>query len=201
MYELYTLENRLLKSYDDRALLIEVLKLLPKGKTKVLIKEFDMFILSEDYVILPRVIGKFKPYYEFLSNFFEHPIHYRGLLFMSNEAAFQAQKDLSKSNLFCMLSPGSAKHLGKSRKDIKLRDNWNTIKYGIMYEIVKEKFTSNNLMKKLLLLTGDSKLVEGNTWSDYDWGVCNGTGKNNLGIILMRVREDIAISEERDVLL
>jgi hypothetical protein len=32
-------------------------------------------------------------------------------------------------------------------------------------------------------------LIEGNTWGDTFWGVCNGVGENNLGKTLMNVRE------------
>ena len=43
----------------------------------------------------------------------------------------------------------------------------------------------------LLLATGDAKIVEGNTWGDVFWGVCNGVGENHLGEILMKVRQDL----------
>ena len=34
-------------------------------------------------------------------------------------------------------------------------------------------------------------IVEGNTWGDVFWGVCNGIGENHLGNILMDVRDEI----------
>ena len=44
--------------------------------------------------------------------------------------------------------------------------------------------------------TGDAELIEGNTWHDNYWGVCscskcNGRGKNRLGKLLMKVREEL----------
>ncbi len=33
---------------------------------------------------------------------------------------------------------------------------------------------------------------ETNTWHDTYWGVCNGVGKNMLGIQLMRVRAELS---------
>lgn len=200
MYDLYSLDGRLLKSFEDRDVFVEVLKLIPPKKTKVLIKELDMFIATEDYLDNPKTIASFDEIYDFLSNFYTQPFEYNGLTFMNSEAAFQAQKDLSKSQMFCTLKAGDAKHLGKDKKQIHLRKDWGTIKYQIMYEVVKAKFTSSTLMKKLLLLTGDSKLVEGNTWGDTTWGVCKGIGKNYLGKILMRVRKEIALEEGRDFL-
>jgi len=47
-----------------------------------------------------------------------------------------------------------------------------------------------------LLATGDVELIEGNTWHDTEWGVCNGIGKNKLGKILMRIREILKNREQ-----
>ena len=33
--------------------------------------------------------------------------------------------------------------------------------------------------------------IEGNTWNDTFWGVCNGQGQNWLGKILMLVRSEL----------
>ena len=72
-----------------------------------------------------------------------------------------------------------------------LRDDWEAVKIQIMYQIVYAKFSQNPLLKQKLLDTGDAYLQEGNTWYDTFWGVCNGVGQNNLGYILMRVREEL----------
>lgn len=42
-----------------------------------------------------------------------------------------------------------------------------------------------------LLATRDRMLIEGNDWGDTFWGMVDGEGENNLGKILMRVREEI----------
>ena len=65
-----------------------------------------------------------------------------------------------------------------------------------MYEILVEKFTIPELKEKLLA-TGDEYLEEGNYWHDNYWGNCHCekcadiTGQNKLGILLMKIREDI----------
>ena len=61
----------------------------------------------------------------------------------------------------------------------------------IMYNICKAKFTQNETLKTKLLKTGDAMLIEGNTWGDRIWGQVNGVGENNLGKILMRIREEL----------
>ena len=50
------------------------------------------------------------------------------------------------------------------------------------------KFLNPDLREKLVA-TGDAELIEGNHWNDTCWGVCKGIGQNNLGKILMEVRD------------
>jgi predicted NAD-dependent protein-ADP-ribosyltransferase YbiA (DUF1768 family) len=57
-----------------------------------------------------------------------------------------------------------------------------------MEDILMRKFAHLEL-RGLLLATGDAHLEEGNWWGDYFWGVCKGKGENNLGKILMKVRD------------
>ena len=59
-----------------------------------------------------------------------------------------------------------------------------------MEEALRIKF-SNPKLRKALLDTGDEYLEEGNTWGDQYWGVCNGVGKNKLGKLLMKIRQEI----------
>ena len=68
-----------------------------------------------------------------------------------------------------------------------------------MKNICLAKFLQNPDLKEKLLSTGDAELVEGNTWNDTFWGVNSRTGKgdNNLGKILMNVRQTMHLIEER----
>ena len=136
------------------------------------------------------MINSFDGKYAFLSNYYDNPVTYNGLTYLNNEAAFHAQKtlDLEERKLFTTLQPGKAKRLGRK---IKLRSDWEDVKVNIMYEICKCKFTQNNILRQMLIDTGDKILVEGNYWNDTFWGVCNGVGENNLGIILMKIRGEI----------
>ena len=54
------------------------------------------------------------------------------------------------------------------------------------------QLTQEDLAEKLLA-TGDEELVEGNDWNDRIWGKVNGQGENRLGIILMKVREELRL--------
>lgn len=129
--------------------------------------------------------------YRFLSNFFPGEVEYEGLVYPSVEHAYQAAKtlNLEERNQFLTVTPGQAKRLGKQLKN---RDDWDSVKVSIMTELVRKKFKIEHLREQLLA-TGNRYLIEGNTWGDTFWGVCNGNGKNMLGIILMQIRAEIVL--------
>jgi ribA/ribD-fused uncharacterized protein len=76
----------------------------------------------------------------------------------------------------------------KFGRKVKLRDDWNDVRLQIMGEVVLTKFVVNKDLRDKLIATGQRELIEGNTWHDTFWGVCNGKGGNHLGKILMEVR-------------
>lgn len=133
-------------------------------------------------------IESFREEYYYLSNFYECSVTYNGLTYRNSEAAFQAQKDISRSQEFTSLSAGSAKRLGKQ---VNLRSDWEKVKVDLMEEILRAKFTQNHDLREQLLSTGDRHLVEGNTWNDRFWGVCKGKGENHLGKLLMKIRSEL----------
>ncbi len=137
-----------------------------------------------------KEIKGFRGQYNFLSNFSSYKVTYKGITYNNNESAFQAQKteDDNVKKEFVSLPPVKAKSKGRR---VKLRSDWEKVKDNIMYEIVLAKFQQNEDIKQILLATGDAYLEETNTWKDKYWGVCNGEGKNMLGKILMRVRQEL----------
>ena len=108
----------------------------------------------------------------------------------SSEAAFQAQKTLDPEHrkAFTSLTASEAKRKGKK---LNLRPDWEGIKYDIMYEVCKAKFTQHPDLAQKLLDTGNEMLVEGNNWGDKIWGQVKGEGKKLLGQILMRIRDEL----------
>ena len=122
---------------------------------------------------------------------------FSGIVYTTSEHAYQAAKTLddnAKMNISVIGSPGDAKKYGKS---VRLRVDWDDVKLEIMTAIVREKFMQNPSLKEKLLATADLELIEGNTWGDTYWGVCNDVGENHLGIILMELRESLnTITEE-----
>lgn len=141
---------------------------------------------------MDKAITIFKGDYFFLSNFYVAPVVYQGIRFENNEAAFQAAKCPERMRDFCGLNPQRAKRLGRR---VELRPDWEAVKYDVMYQVCKAKFTQNPDLRNKLLATGDAELVEGNTWGDQVWGVCKGVGENNLGKTLMLVRSELRAKE------
>ena len=137
-------------------------------------------------------IQRFRDEYGFLSNFYESSVKWEGLTYPNAEAAFQAAKVLTEEERlpFTVLQPGKAKRMGRR---VPLRQDWERVKFAIMESIVRAKFTQNADLAAKLLATGDTELVEGNTWGDTCWGVDlrTGKGENHLGKALMKVRSEL----------
>ena len=87
-------------------------------------------------------IDSFSGQYRFLSNFFPANFTWRGLAWTSSECAYQAAKSLNPNDWLQAqsMTPGQAKRFGKT---VTMRPDWEQIKFCIMAEICKEKFTQN----------------------------------------------------------
>lgn len=137
-----------------------------------------------------RLINDFHGRYLFLSNFYPCRIEWNGLVFPSTEHAYQACKSLDPADwaLFTdsRIKPGQAKKIAKR---LPLRSDWEQIKISVMEAVLRIKFSDPQL-RALLILTYPQELVEGNWWGDRFWGVCDGVGENNLGKLLMKIRDE-----------
>jgi N-glycosidase YbiA len=131
--------------------------------------------------------------YGSFSNFSPHPIRLKGKVWPTSEHYFQAQKFAGTPDEEVVRqakSPMIAARMGRSRKR-PLRNDWESAKDAIMHEAVLAKFTQHADLRDLLLGTGDAEIVE-HTQNDAYWGDGgDGSGKNRLGQILMRVREEL----------
>jgi ribA/ribD-fused uncharacterized protein len=137
------------------------------------------------------MIDSFKGENRFLSNFWPAEVQLLGMKFPTVEHAYVAAKttDLEKrAEIQKVSTAGQVKRLGRT---LTLREDWDEIKLSVMEDLVRQKFQHPELAA-LLLATGDQELVEGNTWGDTFWGVCFDVGCNHLGLILMKVRDELA---------
>lgn len=147
------------------------------------------------------MIDSFRGDYTFLSNFYPCYIKYNHITYPSVEHFYVAMKfsddqlinghEYNKQKFREMIShiesPGMAKKIGQK----VILKNWDSKKLLIMEWAIRQKFKDEKL-KALLLSTGDKKLIEGNKWNDTFWGVCDNKGKNHLGKILMKVRDELS---------
>ena len=141
-------------------------------------------------------ITNFRGEYSFLSNFFltRRPIVYDRKEYRTSEHLFQAIKTTDpewREKVRLAATAGDAKKLGYQ---VPLRADWEARKIEAMRLCLKLKFADPVLRVKLMN-TGTALLVEGNTWKDYFWGVCDGRGENWLGKLLMELRESFFAEE------
>jgi ribA/ribD-fused uncharacterized protein len=136
------------------------------------------------------MISEFQGQYRFLSNFWPAVVQLDGVYYPSVEHAYQASKSNQASwRLYIgeADSPGLAKRRAREIPKEYQNSDWMSMRQEIMFDLLKQKFASGKLRDQLLA-TGDEELVEGNTWGDTFWGMCNGKGENHLGRMLMKIR-------------
>lgn len=141
--------------------------------------------MANAFLITPDDISDFRDVrYEFLSNMYSTPVVIEGIEFECAEAAFQAHKVTEPELImkFVGLNGYEAKRLGRK---VPLRYDWPQVKLQVMANVLAAKFQPGTELTYKLLNTGNRRLIEGNTWNDVYWGVCNGKGQNWLGRLLM----------------
>ena len=131
-------------------------------------------------------ILEFSGEYRWLSNFYPCVVELDGVQYPSTENAYQAAKTLiiRERKDFPNVSAAHSKKMGKL---VTKRKDWDSVKLSVMQDLLWQKFTQDRF-KELLLKTGNTKIIEGNTWGDVYWGVCDGKGKNHLGVSIMKIR-------------
>jgi ribA/ribD-fused uncharacterized protein len=134
-----------------------------------------------------------------LSNFARYPITVEGKRYPTSEHYFQAMKFAGKGyaeEIRRARTPGRAARLGRTRGK-GLRREWESVKVEVMLTALRAKFTQHPELAELLLGTGEATLVEHTTRDAY-WGDGgDGSGKNWLGRLLMRVRDELRSGELR----
>lgn len=147
-------------------------------------------------------IESFHDEYRFLSNFWPVLLEYEGIVYPTIEHAFQAAKTLDNNQRTEMSQMNTADAAKRFGRQVTLRPDWEQVKFSVMRQLVAKKFMVTNELGQKLIATGDAVLIDGNNWGDVIWGVCNGEGKNMLGVILMERRnqlKELAKNENKGV--
>jgi hypothetical protein len=144
------------------------------------------------------MIDQFRGKYRWLSNFHECKIDHLGLIYPTTEHAYQAAKRWDDEefhrHIQSLKTPREAMIYGRSLPITT--PHWHELtKFNVMWDVNFYKFSEHSDLKEKLLATGDEELVEGNTWGDTCWGICNGKGDNHLGKTLMMIRNQLRLLE------
>ncbi|MGY0231738.1 NADAR family protein [Longispora urticae] len=131
--------------------------------------------------------------YGCFSNFSAHDLELDGYLWPTSEHYFQAQKFVGTRRAELIRrarTPLRAAELGRD-PSTPLRRDWERVKDDVMRRAVAAKFRTHADIRDILLSTADEELVE-DTTTDHYWGRGRtGTGRNMLGKILMRTRNQL----------
>ncbi|KAF9245398.1 hypothetical protein BU15DRAFT_41154, partial [Melanogaster broomeanus] len=138
---------------------------------------------------------KGQPYYEF-TNFSPHDVMYKGKRYPTSEHLFQASKfldahpQIAERIRTCGKQPMQAFDEAHKHQSA-VRSDWAQVHVEKMETALKLKFTQHSSLKKLLLGTGNAELVEDSP-RDWFWGIgADGSGSNELGKALMRLRHEL----------
>lgn len=133
------------------------------------------------------------------SNFSRHPITIEGKKWMTTEHWYQAQKfeDTElREKVRLAGSPWVAAQIGRD-PELPLRPDWEQIKVAVMEQALRYKVEQNPEVKEILLYkTGDDEIVE-HTPRDHYWADGgDGSGKNMLGKLWMKIRDELRKKQE-----
>lgn len=133
--------------------------------------------------------------YNWFSNMipFKEPLIHQDIKYYSVENFYQAmklnEKDLEGRKMIASLDPHKSKRVIRK---LQMRDNW-TLEAGIriMEKALRHKW--NQEPHKTQLINSEPMIIEWNNWNDKFWGVHCVTGKgfNNLGLLLMKIKQEL----------
>ncbi|MEJ2591913.1 MAG: NADAR family protein [Candidatus Thiodiazotropha sp.] len=128
------------------------------------------------------------------SNFSKHPFVLEGREWPTSEHYFQAKKFAgtpSEEEIRLAPTPSEAARMGRQRER-PLRADWEAVKESVMYTALEAKFSQHPEIRRQLLATGEARIVE-HTRNDTYWADGgDGSGRNRLGELLMRLRKSLS---------
>ncbi|MGH7237448.1 MAG: NADAR family protein [Candidatus Saccharimonadales bacterium] len=155
------------------------------------LKQFrDLDLLTDG-----SVVGFYPREFYVLNNFASFAVDWRGRRWQTSEHAYQASHFFNTApelaeQIFNARSAHEAYKLAKANGD-KAPKNWEEIKVGIMEDICHHKLKQNPYVKQKLLETLDYEIIEDSPKDDF-WGCgADRKGRNELGKIWMRLRDEI----------
>lgn len=155
----------------------------------------DLLFMIDGFVTSPR--GDFR----WLSNYEVSPIVFENWIVPTAEHLYHMLKTSSKEEREDIMSDPNPIMAKRKGQKVTLRLGWDSIKNDVMEYVLRLKFAKGSKLAEKLKVTYPRDLVETNWWHDNFFGTClcstcNDKGLNNLGILLMKIREDLVSMPE-----
>lgn len=131
--------------------------------------------------------------YGCFSNFSKHPVNIDGKRYLTSEHYYQAMKFLDEPTQELIRKQKSAWDAAQTGRieTLPLREDWTDVMDDMMLKALFYKFHQNAEAADVLLSTGNAEIIEDSP-TDYYWGCGkDGTGKNMLGKLLMKIRDEL----------
>jgi ribA/ribD-fused uncharacterized protein len=142
-----------------------------------------------------KIVGFYEREFYCFSNFSSFAVRWKGRLWATSEHAYQAAHFFKTApdlveKIYKAKSAHEAKKIADANADKNPKD-WNEKKVLNMEEIVRHKLRQNPYVMHKLLQTGKRKIVEDSLKDDFwGWGKKR-NGRNELGKIWMKLRDEI----------
>ncbi len=142
-----------------------------------------------------EVIGFYPREFYTFDNFAAFQVDYMDFRWPTSEHAYHAAKFVDTAPevvemLKVARSPHDALVIATEHKPRRAED-WDERKVAVMYEICRLKLVQNAYVLQKLQLSGDLDIVEDSPKDDFwGWGP-NRDGRNELGKIWMRLRDEL----------
>lgn len=152
-------------------------------------------IVTDPNCVTEEAVYFYTPRYYAFDNFSAFAVEIWGRTFPTVEHAYQWRKYRDDNpeiaeQIFNAKSAYATKKIADANKD-GYDESWHDIKELCMEEIIRAKVNQHEKLQALLKETGDKMIAE-NSPVDYFWGVGeDGTGKNVMGKILMKLRSEL----------
>lgn len=131
------------------------------------------------------------------SNYSSFMLKWSGKLYPTSEHAYHSEK-FEDENLKEQIRAARSAHDSQKFANAHIaerRKDWESVRLGIMKEILREKVVQHPYVKKKLIESGDKELIE-DSWRDDFWGWGpNKNGANHPGKLWMEVRAEVLLSE------
>jgi ribA/ribD-fused uncharacterized protein len=137
----------------------------------------------------------FTPDYYILDNFFASIVEIYGMRFQTSEHAYQWKKYSESApevaeEIFNATNPSQVKKIADANK-AKAPHDFKERKVEIMEEILRAKLAQHEKVRRVLIESRDRRIAENSPTDDF-WGLGpNKDGKNMLGRLWMKIREEL----------